>query len=211
VRFVLPWVPCSVVDVGAGTGKLTEALARLGCEVVAVEPDDDMRGRIEGAEARAGSAEVLPLADSSVDAVVAGAAFHWFEPEPFLDEALRVLQSGGTVGLLWNQRDDRVGWVAELAQFAGFPEAGLVAASELGAPFSDERFRPGELLEVSHAQPMDVQLLLDRVASVSHTIVRPPAERLALLGRVERFARDRFGENSFEFPYVTRAWRYQRR
>jgi SAM-dependent methyltransferase len=84
VRFVLPRVPCSVVDVGAGTGKLTEVLVRLGCGVVAVEPDDEMRARIQGGDARAGVAEALPLADCSVDAVVAGQASHWFEMTQFL-------------------------------------------------------------------------------------------------------------------------------
>jgi SAM-dependent methyltransferase len=168
-----------------------------------------MRELIRCAEARAGTAETLPLADSSVDAVVAGAAFHWFEVAPFLDEAQRVLRPGGTVGLLWNQRDDRVGWVAELGELAQFPEGGAVASAELGVPFSDERFQPGELLEVPYLQLMDVPLLLDRVSSVSTTITRPAAERADLLARVEVFARDRFGEGSFEFPYLTRAWRHK--
>jgi SAM-dependent methyltransferase len=208
VRFVLPWVPCAVVDVGAGTGKLTEVLVRLGCQVVAVEPDDEMRVRIEGAEPRAGVAEALPLADRSADAVVAGQASHWFEITHFLDEALRVLRPGGTVGLLRNVQDDRVEWVAELAELT---EQGALASVEVETPFSDERFEPGELLEVSHAQQMNLSLLLDRVASSSRTIVQPAEQRAALLARVERFARKRFGEHSFEFPLIARSWRFTRR
>src|SRR6185437_488336 len=106
VRFALPAVPCRVADVGAGTGKLTEVLLRLGCDVVAVEPDDAMRERIQGAETRAGSAEELPLPDGSFDAVVCGQAFHWFDRERFLPEAARVLRPGGTLGVLWNWLDD---------------------------------------------------------------------------------------------------------
>ena len=208
VRFVLPRVPCSVVDVGAGTGKLTEVVVRLGCEVVAVEPDHEMRARIEGAEARAGVAEALPLDDCSLDAAVAGQAAHWFQMPRFLDEAVRVLRPGGTVGLLRNVQDDRVEWVAELAELTG---QGALASVEVDEPFGDERFHPGELLEVPHAQPMDVSVLLDRVASSSRTIVQRSQQRTALLARVEEFARERFGESTFEFPLLTRAWRYRRR
>jgi SAM-dependent methyltransferase len=208
VRFTLPRVPCSVVDVGAGTGKLTEVLVRLGCEVMAVEPDDEMRARIEVAEARAGIAEALPLPDCSVDAVVAGQASHWFEMRLFLDEAVRALRPGGIVGLLRNVQDDRVEWVADLAELT---KQGALASAEVETPFRDERFEPGELLEVSHTQPMNVSLLVDRVASSSRTIVQPSEQRAALLARVERFARERFGDSTYEFPLLTRAWRFVRR
>jgi SAM-dependent methyltransferase len=208
VRFVLPRVPCSVVDVGAGTGKLTEVLVRLGCEVVAVEPDDEMRARIEGGEARAGVAEALPLPDCSVDAVVAGQASHWFEMTQFLDNALRVLRPGGAIGLLRNTQDDRVEWVAELAELT---KQGALASVEVETPFRDERFQQGELLEVPHTQPMNVWVLVDRVASSSRTIVQPSRQRAALLARVEQFARERFGESTFGFPLLTRAWRFTRR
>ena len=195
LRFVLPRVPCSVVDVGAGTGKLTEVLVRLSCATVAVEPDAEMRARIEGAEARIGVAEALPLPDCSVDAVLAGQASHWFETTRFLDEAVRVLRPEGTVGLLRNVQDDRVEWVAELAELT---KQGALASVEVEMPFRDERFEPAELLEVPHAQPMSCSLLLDRVASSSRTIVQPSEQRTALLTRVEEFARERFGEDTFD-------------
>jgi len=208
VRFVLPWVPCPVVDVGAGTGKLTEVLVRLGCETVAVEPDAEMRAHIEGAETRAGLAEAMPLPDSSVDAVVAGQASHWFEMAKFLDEAVRVLRPGGNVGLLRNVQDDRAEWVAELAEMT---TQGALASVEVEVPFCDHRFEQAELLEVPHAQPMTLSVLLDRVASSSRTIVQPSEQRTALLAKVEKFARERFGEDPFEFPLLTRAWRFRRR
>jgi SAM-dependent methyltransferase len=208
VRFVLPRVPCSVVDVGAGTGKLTEVLVRLGCEAVAVEPDAEMQARIEGADVRTGVAEALPLPDCSMDAVVAGQASHWFDMTRFLDEAVRVLRPGGTVGLLRNVQDDRVEWVTELAAVTN---QGALASVEVEMPFRDDRFEQAELLEVPHAQPMNISLLLDRVASSSRTIVQPSEQRMALLSRVEEFARERFGEDTFAFPLLTRAWRYCRR
>lgn len=208
VDFVLPRPACSVADVGAGTGKLTEVLVRLGCEVVAVEPDAEMRARIEGAEVRAGFAEALPLPDCSVDAVVAGQASHWFEMTRFLDEAVRVLRPAGTVGLLRNVQNDRVEWVAELAELT---KQGALASIEVEMPFRDDRFRQAECLEVPHAQPMNYSLLVDRVRSSSRTIVQPSEQRTALLARVEEFARERFGEGTFEFPLLTRAWRYSRR
>lgn len=206
VRFVLPRVPCAVADVGAGTGKLTDGLLGLGCEVVAVEPDEVMRARIEGAAALAGTAEALPLADGSVDAVVSGSAFHWFDAARFVEEAVRVLRPGGTVGVLWNDDDERVEWVRELAELVE-PGALVSKEEQLGPPFADERFDAGELLEVPHAQRLDAALLAARVASTSHAILLPDEERAELLAAVERFARDRFGDGEFELPHVARAWR----
>jgi hypothetical protein len=78
-------------------------------------------------------------------------------------------------------------------------------------PFRDDRFAQAEWLEEPHAQPMNFSLLVDRVASSSRTIVQPSEQRTSLLARVEQFARERFGEETFEFPLLTRAWRYRRR
>jgi SAM-dependent methyltransferase len=91
----------TVLDLGAGTGKLTRVLREVFAEVVAVEPDDEMRAFV-GGDARAGTAEAIPLGDAQVDAVFAGAAFHWFEPEPTLAEIRRVLRPGGGLVLLWH-------------------------------------------------------------------------------------------------------------
>ena len=91
----------TVLDLGAGTGKLTRRLRERFARVVAVEPDGAMRAHI-GGDARAGSAESIPAADRSVDAVFAGDAFHWFDPAPALAEIVRVLRPGGGVALIWN-------------------------------------------------------------------------------------------------------------
>lgn len=92
----------SVLDLAAGTGKLTRALQRRFVHVVAVEPDDAMRAKIDG-DARAGSAESIPVDGSSIDAVFVGDAFHWFDTEVALGEIRRVLRPGGGIALLWNR------------------------------------------------------------------------------------------------------------
>ena len=89
----------TVLDLAAGTGKLTRALRELFARVIAVEPDDEMRARIEG-EALAGSAEEIPLDDDSVDGVFVGEAFHWFDYERALAEIRRVLRPGGGLAVL---------------------------------------------------------------------------------------------------------------
>jgi SAM-dependent methyltransferase len=100
-----------VLDLGAGTGKLTRGLAALGLDVVAVEPGaamlEQLRAAVPGVEALQGSAEAIPLPDASVDAAAAGQAFHWFDRERALPELRRVLRPSGGLGLLWNWEDVR--------------------------------------------------------------------------------------------------------
>lgn len=108
----------SVVDLGAGTGKFTPRLVETGARVIAIEPVDSMRAKLAAAlpdvQARAGTAQSIPLADASVDAVVCAQSFHWFAHRDALDEIHRVLKPGGRLGLVWNLRDARVPWVAKL-------------------------------------------------------------------------------------------------
>ena len=114
--------PVRVADIGAGTGKLTAALVGLGADVTAVEPDPQMLAELRRAmpEVRSapGSAEEIPLPDGSVDAVLAGQAMHWFDMDRAMPEIARVLTPGGVFAGLWNVDDDRVGWVAELAEIS---------------------------------------------------------------------------------------------
>ena len=111
--------PRRVLDLAAGTGKLTAALAGLGAEVTAVEPDPamlaELRRGLPSVRALPGRAEEIPLPDGSVDAVLAGQAMHWFDLDRAVPEIARVLAPGGVLAGLWNVDDDRVDWVAALA------------------------------------------------------------------------------------------------
>ncbi len=109
-----------VLELGAGTGKLTEPLAALGHNVIATEPSAAMAKRIPARAPRArvalARAEELPIADASVDVVVSAQAFHWFDHESALPEIARVLRPGGTLALVWNMRDERIPWVRRLSR-----------------------------------------------------------------------------------------------
>jgi len=109
-----------VVDLGAGTGKFTKLLAELSNDVTAVEPVEAMRRQLKqtlpSVQTIQGSATNIPLSDSSVDFVFCAQAFHWFANAQSLAEISRVLKPGGTLGLVWNTRDETVDWVAQLTR-----------------------------------------------------------------------------------------------
>lgn len=202
VRWLLPEGATRVLDLGAGTGRLTGLLLDLGMDVVAVEPLEKMRAYIPArAQVLAGSAELLPLPDASVDAVLVGQAFHWFDPELTLPEVARVLRPGGTFGLLWNVKDEIVDWVRELHQLVGWPEHGVGATapfdaqSGLGAP-AHQQF--------THVQSLDAALLVDLVSSTSALLTMPVEDRVLLLQQVLALAP---ADGPFEMPYLTEAWR----
>jgi SAM-dependent methyltransferase len=204
VRWALPEGARRVLDLGAGTGKLTTVLLDLGLDVVAVEPSEPMRERIPPrAEVLDGSAESLPLADGSVDAVLVGQAFHWFDAEKALAEMARVLRPGGTVGLLWNVMDDSVEWVAQVAGLFGAVD--VVSHMDGKPPFTaHDAFEDPAHDEFEHAQSLDADLLVDLVASRSTLVTLPEDERLEVLAKVREVAPD---DEPFDLPYVTDVWR----
>src|ERR1700744_1056654 len=118
--WLLPPGARRVLDLGAGTGKLTRQLAARGLDVVAVEPLEGMRAELSrvlpGTEVLDGSAEQIPLPDGAVDAVLAAQAWHWVTPERAAPEVARVLRPGGRLGLVWNGRDETVPWGGERSQ-----------------------------------------------------------------------------------------------
>ena len=204
VRWALPEGARRVLDLGAGTGKLTEVLLDLGLDVVAVEPSEPMRERIPArAEVLAGTAESLPLEDGSVDAVLVGQAFHWFDTDAALREMSRVLRPGGTVGLLWNVMDDSVEWVQQVTALFGAED--LVSHMDGQPPFAGlDGLSEPEHDEFENTQSLDRDLLVDLVATRSVLTSLPEEERLEVLGRVRELAPD---DEPFELPYVTDAWR----
>jgi SAM-dependent methyltransferase len=194
-----------VLDLGAGTGKLTRALVAAGHEVVAVEPDEAMRAVLAAAlpavDVLAGVAEAIPLAAASVDEVVVGHAFHWFDERPALAEIARVLRPAGRLGVVYNNRDESVAWVAELSRILHSISASAAAAE------GDERFgplfEPIERAEFAYVQDLDSDGLVGLAGSASHTITLPPEERAALLGNVAALARTQADETGrLRLPYV---------
>ncbi|HEU4363243.1 MAG TPA: class I SAM-dependent methyltransferase, partial [Mycobacterium sp.] len=127
IDWLLPADAHNVLDLGAGTGKLTTRLVERGLDVVAVDPIAEMlevlRGALPATPALLGTAEQIPLPDSSVDAVLVAQAWHWFDPARAVPEVARVLRPGGRLGLLWNTRDERLGWVKELGRIIGREDA----------------------------------------------------------------------------------------
>ncbi|MBI3690304.1 MAG: class I SAM-dependent methyltransferase, partial [Mycolicibacterium aromaticivorans] len=115
IDWLLPPGARDVLDLGAGTGKLTTRLVERGLDVVAVDPLAEMLELLSSAlpdtPALLGTAEQIPLPDNSVDAVLVAQAWHWFDPEQAVAEVARVLRPGGRLGLVWNARDERMGWV----------------------------------------------------------------------------------------------------
>ena len=191
-----------VLDLGAGTGRLTSVLLGLGVDVIAVEPDDAMRALVPaGATALEGTAEQVPLPDQSVDAVLVGQAWHWFDHQQALAQVHRVLRPGGVLGLLWNVFDDAVPWVADLVA--------LTAARDRLSARDDESPYDGEPVperrEFPHRQAMTRDLLVDNLASRSGTVLLAPADREDLLRRV----RDLAPAEAFELPWVCDTWRAQ--
>ncbi len=177
----------TVVEVAAGTGKLTRLLVPTGARVVAVEPVAGMRrvliDKVPDVAVVAGTAEALPVASTRADAVLAAQAFHWFRVGEALAEAARVLRPGGGLGLVWNDRDDSVPWVAELSALIHWDDrpvpnhhdidwSAAVAGTGAFAPLRRRRFRLD--------QPLDVDTLVDRVLSTSYIAARPAAEQRAL-------------------------------
>jgi SAM-dependent methyltransferase len=202
-----------VLDLGAGTGKLTRQLRAAGHEVVAVEPLSEMRAVLAAAlpdlVVLDGTAESIPLPDRAVDLVVAGQAYHWFEPALAHPEIARVLRPGGVFGVLWNWRDDTVPWVAALsAMLSG--EDSSTPASAMESLDTTGHFGPAEGRVFRHEQPLDRDKLLALVSSRSYVITLPEPERNALLAHVAELTRthpDLAGRETFSLPYVTRTFR----
>jgi len=197
-----------VLDVGAGTGKLTRQLLDRGLDVVAVEPSGGMRDQLEravpGVTVHPGSAEAIPLPDGSVDAVLVAQAWHWVDLGRAVPEVARVLVPGGQLGLVWNIRDEREDWVAELGRIMRDPndhrrqDRGII-----GPPFG-----PVEHRDVGWRHRISAAELIDLAASRSYVITMPDEQRAAVLAGVRRLA-DRAGSGELVLPYVTECYRAQ--
>jgi SAM-dependent methyltransferase len=194
----------TVVDLGAGTGKLTRLLLPSGARVVAVEPIPEMRAHIAGADVMDGTAEAIPLPDGAADVITVAQAFHWFDQDRALPEIHRVLRDGGSLVLVWNMRDldDPVQrGVEELLA----PIRSDVPGQILGAwrePLGRSAlFGPATVGAFAYEQQFTTDDLCDRVASTSFVAALPPVDRDELLVRVRAVTHGL--AEPFPFPYKT--------
>jgi SAM-dependent methyltransferase len=214
VAFVLGTEPRRVLDLGAGTGLLTEALVAAGHEVVAVDPSAEMLGqltaRLPAVATSVGAAEQVPLPDADVDAVVAGQAAHWFDVVPAARELRRVLRPGGVVGLIWNARDQRVPWVRTLDQLLAGETRDHAADQTVVDDFVRLLPAEEECVESGVTQTVSPEQVVAGIGTRSYVATMEPARRQAFLGLVADLLAthpDTRGHDLLEMPYVTVAHR----
>jgi SAM-dependent methyltransferase len=216
-----------VLDLGAGTGKLTATLRSLDADVVAVEPDPGMLGELRrglpAVRALQGKAEAIPLEEASVDAVLSGNAMHWFHMDAAGPEISRVLVPGGVLAGLWNVMDDRFDWISELQQVSGAAAIGprdvlsnwraATAGLHLPADGSNSPFGWPEQAEFPHGQRRTAQSLVATLATRAGMLVMPEPEREATLGRIRAFlaSRPETSRGDFTLPMLTGVLRVRRR
>ncbi len=213
VRWLAGETPRDVVDVGAGTGKLTRALTELRHRVTAVEPLPEMleqlREAVPGVRAVEGSAESLPLGDGSADVIACAQAFHWFDHDVAVREFARVLRPGGRVALVWNVRDERLPWVAELSD-AMVGRTGV----NRGAAAPIERsglYVRVERATFEHVQEVDREALRELVLSRSYCAVLSEDERAPILERVDGLFDAHAEDGVLQLPYLTECFRAAKR
>lgn len=200
-----------VVDVGAGTGKLTRVVAALGAETIAVEPDTEMLAELHtavpGIPTFVGTAERMPLPDASVDAVVLGQAWHWVDVPAASREAARVLRPGGVLGLIWNIRDKNVPWVTRMSEIMHGSTAEVMLAE--GDPAIDAPFALAEAGEWRWSRPITREGLFAMAHSRSYVITAAPDERARIDAGLSKLFDEigAVGDTVVELPYVTRAYR----
>ncbi|HVP66724.1 MAG TPA: class I SAM-dependent methyltransferase [Anaeromyxobacteraceae bacterium] len=208
-----------VLDLGAGTGKLSDLVAPRCGSLVAVEPIAEMRRalshRVPRVQAVAGVAQALPLRDGAVGAVVCGQSFHWFATTPALAEIHRVLAPRGRLGLLWNQRDESRPWVRELGELLR-PLEGDAPRFRTGRwrdPFeASTLFSPLASKDFANEQAGPPERIVERIATTSIVAALPEDRRAGVLEAVRAIAQREAGaDGQVTLPYVTHAYWCERR
>lgn len=200
-----------VVDLAAGTGKLTEVLVALGAHVIAVEPDEAMSAQIQEklphVEVKVGRDTAIPCESGSLDAVTVAQAWHWFDSQAASREIARVLRPGGVLGIMWNVYDERVAWVAEFVQLL---RAGDTRDATRSAPVTT--WGVVESAEFSWVWKRTPQQLVDLACSTSWVISLPLEQREKLSARIRELvsAHADPGTGLVELPYTTSVYRVVR-
>ena len=210
-----------VIDVGAGTGKLTRALVRTGATVIAVEPLTEMRDRLAEQVPLAvpfdGTAERMAIRDASAHAITVAQAFHWFDGERALSEFHRVLAPGGRVGLIWNVRDRREPWVDAFDAIVDRVDPGRPDHETVKWRAAFDRttlFGPLTLAEVPSEQLLSPAGLVNRALTVSSISALENQERERVLDLVRSLAAthpDLRGREEIRLPYITKVYWTERR
>lgn len=219
-RWLVPEHARLVVELGAGTGKLTRAVAALGVRVVAVEPDPRMLAvlRDRGLDGVEGSAEAIPVGDGEADAVVAGSAMHWFGLEFALPEFHRVLRPGGRLGFGWNHRDWRNPTIARISESIYKPQGRSGRARWRSRDWPREVTAAGPFRDVEerlfeHVHELPRAALRDHLLSYSGVARLPEEVRDQLYSEVATIA-DADAElgdgETMRLPFVVHAYRAMR-
>ncbi|MPZ52350.1 MAG: methyltransferase domain-containing protein [Acidimicrobiia bacterium] len=205
-----------VVEVGAGTGKLTRVLLDLGHDVIAVEPDGTMLERLRNnlghhpqLDTHLGTAEDLPVPDGTADAVIAGQAFHWFEPGLALPEMERVLVDDGTAAAIWNTRDDSERWVAEMGRILGeSTSGGATGRNVVDEVAFGSGFTAVESAQFRHTQHLNRHAVHALALSRSYTIGMRESEKEAMLTALDDLLRPNFTtDDEIRLPYIVECFR----
>lgn len=209
VRWLTGDEPLSVLELGAGTGKLTRELVALGHDVHATDPDpamlDILARNYVVTRISQTTAEEIPVPDSTFDIVIAAQAYHWFDHDKALPEIARVLKRGGSLSLVWNTRDERIPWVKRLGRVIGRQDQGSGPGDELE---SSPYFGPVERETFKHWQVIDRSSVQDLVLSRSNVATLSAEAREAKLREVLAFYDD-FGRgmDGMQLPYLTECYR----
>ena len=217
-RWLVPDDAGLVVELGAGTGKLTRAVAGLGVRVVAVEPDPRMLAvlRASGLAGVEGSAEAVPLEDAEADAVLAGSCLHWFELERALQEIHRVLRPEGRFGFGWNHRDGRPPTIARMSEriYAARSEGtGWRSRDWPREVTAGGLFRDVEHALVEHVHELPREALRDHLLSYATIASLPDQERdrvLADVGEIIDADPSLRDGDLLRLPFVVEAYRATR-
>jgi len=201
-----------VLELGAGTGKLTRHLVGDGHEVLATDPDERMlavlRELAPKARTQVGSAEEINLPDRSIDVIAVAQALHWFDLDRALPEMARVLRSDGVVAAVWNQRDASIPWVAKLERLLGRQDSDFDPQGFIEA---DERLHLVDAQEFRHWQVLDRDQLAQFVNSRSEIVVLPPAARAERVNAVLALYDEYDRGGGLRMPWISRCFRVRLR